>query len=122
MRKGNKTTRIQRVNELMERQLATIIHREIVNPELKMITVTGVDVARDLSYAKIYFTVLVSKEAKEPKECEKIMNTYAAFLRGRLSSAVDLRVTPELRFVYDRSIAYGENIAQLLEKTKDPEH
>ena len=76
-------------------------------------TITGCDITNDLSYAKVYFTVL-DKDKKE-KVLEDI-NNAASFIRGKLSERIEIRHTPELKFIYDDSIEYGEKIEKIIDK------
>ena len=102
--------KIPRIASEIERSISDILANEARDDLLKTITITGCDLARDLSYAKIYFTAL----SDLPKETlEKEVNEASHFIRGKLSERVDIRHTPELKFIYDKSIAYGKIIEDL---------
>ncbi|MBE6140999.1 MAG: 30S ribosome-binding factor RbfA [Firmicutes bacterium] len=105
--------KIARISAQVSRAISEIIANEIRDEILKSVTITGCVVTKDLSYAKIYFTSL-SKLPKE--EIEKELNEASHFIRGHLSGKVDLRHTPELKFIYDESIEYGEKIERLLKE------
>jgi ribosome-binding factor A len=78
-------------------------------------------VVRDLSHAKVYFTVLDSSQAKAT---EAALNKAAAFLRRRLAESMNLRTVPRLAFVYDKSIETGNRLSSLIDQAvaKDGKH
>ena len=89
---------------------------EIKDETLKFVTITGCDVTSDYSFAKIYFTTL---EEDKKKEILESLNKAASFIRGKLSERIEIRHTPELKFIYDTSIAYGEHIESIIDKIHD---
>lgn len=109
-------SRIQRVADQIQRELATLIQLEMKDPRLGMITVSAVDVSRDLKYADIYVTILEQQGKAERDQALEILARGAGFLRRRLGQLIKLRVVPELRFHYDESIARGQKLSALIEK------
>ena len=110
MTKGYKRT--QRIADLIQTALAEILQREEKELRLgSMVTVTSVDVAHDLSFAKVYVSVLLDEKAKETITT---LNQSAKYLRYSLAQAVLLRVTPELKFIYDDSAVRGSRISSLI--------
>ena len=107
--------KIPRLASEIERAISDILANEARDEILKTVTITGCNLAKDLSYAKIYFTSM-SNLSKE--EIEKEVNEASHFIRGRLSEKVDMRHTPELKFLYDESIAYGEKIEKIINDLK----
>ena len=105
--------RIKRLNHAFMEEISMILMEEVRDEDLKFVTITGCDITNDLSYAKVYFTVL-DKDKKE-KVLEDINNT-ASFIRGKLSERIEIRHTPELKFIYDDSIEYGEKIEKIIDK------
>lgn len=105
--------RSRRVADQIQRILAGVIHNEVKDPRLGMVTVTTVRVSPDLRYAKVYVTLL-DDEARE--ESVAVLNRAAGFLRSRLGDELKLRVVPELRFVYDESIERAREMESLIEK------
>ena len=105
--------RIKRLNHAFMEEISMILMEEVRDEDLKFVTITGCDITNDLSYAKVYFTVL-DKDKKE-KVLEDI-NNAASFIRGNLSERIDIRHTPELKFIYDDSIEYGEKIEKIIDK------
>jgi len=108
--------RTQRIDALVQETIARLIEAEINDPRLKMVTVTGVNVSKDLSIAKIY---VITREESQKELMLKLLGKASKFLRHRLAQEVDLRKIPELRFYYDDSIAEGMHIDQLLNQIKE---
>jgi ribosome-binding factor A len=106
--------RTQRVADLIQKSLAQMLLQEMSDDRFHLVTITGVTVSRDLSYAKIYVGVLMD-EANEIKQTVQALNRAAKSLRYHLAHAVKLRVVPELRFVYDESTAHGFRISSLID-------
>lgn len=107
--------KIPRLASEIERNISEILATEARDDLLKTITITGCDLAHDLSYAKIYFTALSDLPQEQ---LEKEVNEASRFVRGRLSERIDIRHTPELKFIFDKSIAYGEKIEKIIEDLK----
>ncbi len=103
----------KRIASEMSRVISEILMEEARDALLKTITITGCDVAPDLSYAKIYFTSL---SEMDHKSLEKEMEEASSFIRLELAEKMDLRNTPKLKFIYDESIAYGNKIEQILKE------
>lgn len=105
--------RIKRLNHTYMEEISNILMSEIKDENIKFVTITGVDITNDLSYAKVYFTVLDTEKLKTVLEA---LNGAKGFIRGKLSERIDIRHTPELRFIYDESISYGKHIDDIIEK------
>lgn len=101
----------KRVNDLIQTTLAEIIQRDAKDLRFGMITITSVEVAHDLSHAKVFVSVLDEETATETLAA---LNNAAKFLRYELANAVELRATPELKFLYDDSVVRGSRITSLL--------
>lgn len=114
--------RTQRVADLVQKTLAQMLLQDMSDERFRLVTITSVTVSRDLSYAKVYVSVLMDDEIKV-KEIIEALNHAAKSLRYNLAHAVDLRIAPELKFVYDESTARGFRISGLidsaLKKNKD---
>lgn len=110
MGKGYK--RSQRVNDLIQTELAAILQRESTDLNIGMVTITDVTVSPDLSYARIFVSVLDDNKVKETLAA---LNGAAKTLRYTLAHAVKLRVTPELKFIYDDSTVRGSRISSLID-------
>lgn len=107
--------RIKRLNHAFMEEISMILLEEIKDDEFKFVTITDCDITNDLSFAKVYFTVLDKKRKNEVLER---LNEKAPFIRGKLSGRIEIRHTPELKFVYDESIEYGEKMDKILDNLK----
>ena len=116
------SNRPRRVAELLKREFALLIPRELDHPLAHRITLTHAEAPRDMSSVKIYFTLLDGAAAV--KEATKVLNHAAGFLRHALRERVVLRAIPELRFYYDESVARGAHLTSLIDQAiaEDKEH
>jgi ribosome-binding factor A len=105
--------RTQRVADLIQKTLAGLLLQED-DARFRLVTIISVTVARDLGYAKIYVSVLLDEEEKI-KQTILALNRAAKSLRYQLAQAVELRIVPELKFVYDDSTARGFHISSLID-------
>ncbi|MEO8203704.1 MAG: 30S ribosome-binding factor RbfA [Betaproteobacteria bacterium] len=110
--------RSQKVGDQIQRELSEIIHRELRDPRVGLITLTSVDVSSDCAYATVYFTCL---DADHVKEAVAGLRRATGFLRTQLGKRVKLWMTPELKFVYDESVERGDRLSRLIDKAnRDP--
>lgn len=107
-------SRTRRVAEQMQRELALLLQREIRDPRLASVTISGVDVTRDLAVARVYFTLLDEKIA--PAEAKKALDKASGFLRHALGESLVLRSLPELRFIYDETLVKGTELTNLIDQ------
>lgn len=108
--------KIERLNNAFMEEISKILMLEIKDENIKFVTITGVDITSDLSYAKVYFTVL---DQDKKDATLKSLNGASHFIRGKLSEKIDIRYTPELKFIYDESIAYGKHIENIIDKINE---
>ena len=108
-----------RINGEVLKELSMIIRQEIKDPRIHMMTsVTAVEVAPDLKTCKAYISVLGDEEAG--KATIEGLRSAASFVRRELAHRVNLRNTPEIKFILDQSIEYGVNMSKLIDEvTKD---
>lgn len=111
--------RTNRVAEQIKKELGIVIQREMKDPRIGFITVTGVEVTNDLSQAKIYISVLGSDEQRQ--ESIKALEKAQGFLRSEIGSRIQMRHVPELIFKLDHSIEYGNKIESIISKLKSGE-
>ena len=104
--------KIERLNHAFQEEISMIMLREVKDEDLKFVTITGVDTTSDLSFAKVYYTVL--DEEKKDLVKEKLEKA-APFIRTELAKRVEVRHTPELKFIFDTSIEYGNHIDSIIE-------
>ena len=102
----------ERVASDMQRELGNILLLDAKDEDFKHVTITACEVTNDLSFAKIYFTVLNDRR----KETEEALNNARGYIRKLLADRVEVRHTPELSFVFDESIEYGKKIEDIIEK------
>ena len=118
--------RSRRVSELLKRELATLINREVNDTRIRNVSINAVSVSKDLKHATVYVSsmeVLDSEpdmheeveRSRNNQKIEKLLNNAAGYLRRLLSQHADLRVTPSLRFKYDNSIQRGVEMSALIE-------
>ncbi|HZK23848.1 MAG TPA: 30S ribosome-binding factor RbfA [Oscillospiraceae bacterium] len=109
--------RAHRVAEEIKREMSSILRDEMKDPRVSgMISVTSVEVTRDLSYAKIYLSVFGNDE--EQQDTLTALDKATGFIRSIIGKRIRLRHTPELTFHLDQSIAYGAHISEVLRKLK----
>ncbi|ATZ93144.1 MULTISPECIES: 30S ribosome-binding factor RbfA [Dickeya] len=107
-------SRTQRVAQEMQKEIAIIIQREVKDPRVGMATVSGVEVSRDLAYAKVFVTFLNDNEPEQVKAGVKALQDASGFIRMLLGKAMRLRVVPELTFSYDNSLVEGMRMSNLV--------
>ena len=105
-------SRGQKVGDLIQRELASLIQREVKDPRIGMVTINEANVSRDLAFADIYFTVL---PAEDVTSVEETLNQAAGFLRSQLAKALNTRTTPKLRFHYDATIENGARLSRAID-------
>jgi ribosome-binding factor A len=107
--------RIERVNNLIRREISELIQRQIKDPRLDaFVAVTEVDTSPDLKYAKVFVSCINGKQ--EEQKTLKVLNTAAGFLRTELAKNLRLRRVPELSFHWDDSIEHGDRILRLIDQ------
>ena len=107
--------RVERVEKIIERELASILF-DSSNNKLKFVSITKVALTSDSSLATVYYTVLGNEG--EIESTKEDLEKSKGYLRSSLAKKLDLRKTPDLRFKYDESLAYGNRITQILDNLK----
>lgn len=106
------SVRQAKVAELIKRELAEILQREMRDPRLALVSITDVDVARDFTTAKIFVSII--GDDKEKEEGLKALQGASGFLRGQLGHRIELRTVPALTFRYDTGVERGARMFELL--------
>ena len=106
--------RTRRIAEQIQRELAELIRDDLNDPRLGMVSISAVEVSRDMSHAKVYVSVL--GDEKQSVESVAVLNHAAGFLRHKLGKLMHIRVIPEMRFYLDRSLEEGARIGALINK------
>lgn len=97
----------ERISNSIQQEVSYILANEVKNSNIKFVTVTAVETTNDLSYSKIYVTVLNDSEKDETM---RALAQASGFIRRCLADRIDIRHTPQLEFIYDESIEYGKRI------------
>ena len=108
--------RIERLNHTYMEEISKILQEEVKDEAIKFVTVTSVAVTNDLSFAKVYVTVL--NEEKQD-ETLKALNDASGYIRKLLADRIEIRHTPELKFLYDDSIEYGNRIEEKIKEINE---
>ena len=110
------SVKIDRIASNMVKEISYILANEVKDNDIKFVTVTDVKLASDLSYAKVYVTVF---DKEKTKETIKALDQAKGFIRKKLSERIDIRHTPELSFVFDESIEYGNKIEKIIQEINE---
>lgn len=110
-----KNNRLERVNSEIQKEVALIINNELRDPQItSMIGVSEVDVAPDLSSARVYLSIY----GGDAQDTLNRVKGAGSFIRGRLAKKIRLRIIPRLDFYLDNSLTYGQKIDELLSNIK----
>jgi ribosome-binding factor A len=109
-------SRTDRVGQQIQKEIALILQREIKDPRLGMITVSAVEVSRDLAYAKVFITSLDNHDEDKSKLIMKILGDAQGFVRSLLGKRIRARIVPEIKFVMDTSLIEGMRISNLVDR------
>ena len=112
-------SRPDRVADQIRSELATLLARDVHDPGIGFVTLTRVQVSPDLQQARVYFTALGpsgpgNDESKTRRNTERALERATPFLRRQIGSRLRLRRVPDLKFIYDESIAGQDRIEQLI--------
>ena len=110
--------RSARIADQIQRSLAEVIRLELRDPRVGLITLTGVELSRDQSHAKVFFTVLGS--ASDVEHALEGLGRAAGFLRSELARRLTTRKVPELHFAFDESVERGMRLSQLIDEALKP--
>ncbi len=113
------TRRQRRVNALIRQALGEVLHKEVADPRLDLVTVTDVETSSDLRQAHIYVTFL--GDHKQQEERLGVLRKATGYLRRQLGQTVYLRYVPELSFHLDQSVEKGLRIERILQEMENPE-
>jgi len=109
--------RPQKVGDQIQRELSELIQRELRDPRIGMVTLTGVDMSPDCEHATVWFTCL---DASQVEHALKGLHAASGYLRTHLAKRIKLYMTPEIRFAYDESVERGDRLSRLIDSvTRD---
>jgi len=107
-------SRTQRVGDYLQRELAELIRTGLRDPRVGLVSVTGVEVSRDFGHAKVFISALGVDEPQEQKSLVDVLNKATGFLRREIARDSTMRIVPQLRFIFDRSIGHGMYMDRLI--------
>lgn len=105
-------SRNRKIADQIQRELAELIRLEMRDPRVSMVTLTDVELARDNSHAKVFFTHMGN--AAQVESCKHGLNSAAGFLRMQLAKRLTIRIVPALHFEVDQSIERGAHLSKLI--------
>ena len=105
--------KLEKMEHTLMRDISDILRLEAADKILHEVTVTDVDLSGDFSVAKVYYTVL-NDDNKD--KIEVALKKAASFVRTEIAQRVEMRKAPEIRFLYDTSVAYGEKIEAVIKE------
>jgi ribosome-binding factor A len=112
------STRTSRIADQIQREVAELVRTEVRDPRVGMVTLTAVELSRDQSHAKVFFTVLGPETAAE--EAQEGLQRAAGFLRSQLAHRLTIRKVPELHFAFDESVERGVRLSRLIDEAVNP--
>ncbi|KRL04280.1 30S ribosome-binding factor RbfA [Liquorilactobacillus oeni] len=112
--------RVGRLSQEIQREVTDILMKRVRDPRVDGVTITGVDVTGDLQQATIYYSIL-SDLASTGEKTQIGLDKATGLIRRELGARLSIYVTPEIKFVRDNSVQYGDRIDQLLNELKHPE-
>lgn len=110
-------SRQDRVAEAIRQEASVIIHDKVKDPRLGFVTITSVEVTRDLRFAKIFFSVLGNDESY--RNTKQALDSSLGFVRSLIAKRLNLRFAPEIAFYEDRSTEYSVRIEEVLNEIKE---
>ena len=111
------SARVQRVADEIQKTIILLLATKVRDPRLKLISITGVDVSKDLSSAKVFFSSI--NDEVDVAGILKAFNLATGFFRTSIARSINLRVAPKLRFFYDDSLVYGSRMEKLIAKARE---
>ena len=106
--------RSDRVAQELQKEVAVSLQREVKDPRIGMVTVSDVEVSRDLAYAKIFVTFLFDNDQEAIVQGMKGLEKASPYIRSLVGKVMRLRIVPELRFIYDESLVEGMRMSNLV--------
>lgn len=108
--------RINKVNQAIKREVSDILNTELQDPRFRFVTITAAEVSRDLQYAKIFYSVLGDEQ--KAIQAQEALNSASGHVRKLVGQRVRMRYTPQIEFIFDRSIEHSIRIENAIERIK----
>lgn len=115
---GKEFSRTERVADFLQQELAKLLLQSVRDPRTEFVSITAIEVSRDLRYAKVYFTKLGLEDATSAKEVTRVLDKAAGFMRSEIARESTLRTVPKLTFKFDESVGRGRHMEALLGKAR----
>ena len=115
---GKEYERTERVSQFLHRELAHLLQTAVRDPRVQQVNLTGVEVSRDLSHAKVFFTLMEDATPEHRAEMTRVLEKVAGFLRSQLAKASSMRTVPRLGFRFDESVGRGRDMESLLKEAR----
>ncbi|MBD91891.1 MAG: ribosome-binding factor A [Halieaceae bacterium] len=115
---GREFERTQRVSHFLHEELARLLQSTVRDPRVQEVNLTGVEVSRDLSHAKVFFTLMSDASREERAEVTAVLSKVSGFLRSELAKASTMRTVPRISFRFDESVGRGRDMETLLREVR----
>ena len=115
---GREFERTQRVSHFLHEELARLLQSTVRDPRVQEVNLTGVEVSRDLSHAKVFFTLMSDASSAERAEVTAVLSKVSGFLRSELAKASAMRTVPRISFRFDESVGRGRDMETLLHEVR----
>ncbi len=113
--------RTERIAEQLRSEIARVLREESNDPRTRLVTLTRVDVAPDLSHALVFWSALDIRDEASSEGVQQALESAASFVRRHLAQSLPLRRIPALRFRYDSALVLGDQMLSLLRSLNDPD-
>ena len=115
---GKEFERTERVSQFLHKELAHLLQTTVRDPRVEQVNLTGVEVSRDLSYARVFFTLMEDATPEHRAEMTRVLEKVAGFLRSQLAKVSSMRTVPRLAFRFDESVGRGRDMESLLREVR----
>jgi ribosome-binding factor A len=115
---GKEFERTQRISHFLHEELARLLQSTVRDPRVQEVNLTGVEVTRDLSHAKVFFTLMNDVSVEERAEVAAVLSKVSGFLRSELAKASTMRTVPRISFRFDESVGRGRDMETLLREAR----
>jgi ribosome-binding factor A len=115
---GREFERTQRVSHFLHEELARLLQSTVRDPRVQAVSLTGVEVGRDLSHAKVFFTLMNDVSSEERAEVIAVLSKVSGFLRSELAKASTMRTVPRISFRFDESVGRGRDMETLFREVR----
>ena len=115
---GREFERTQRVSHFLHEELARLLQTTVRDPRVQQVNLTGVEVSRDLSHARVFFTLMSDVSEAERGEINGVLSKASGFLRSELAKSSSMRTVPRISFRFDESVGRGRDMESLLREVR----